>query len=114
MKLINKYGYIEYIIDNNIANIIFLEIKKKYRQKGYGSKLLKQSEKIFLNNGVKEVIVSANQSKLAISFWIKNNFVPIDKKEKDIIECINSSDAHIDYIFDIDQNSIILMKKIIK
>src|SRR3989344_702465 len=70
-----------YIIQDAWNSFIFrLEVRKDYREKGIGSRLIEESERILRERGVKDValFVRSDDSEL-IDFYKKRGYTPMDK-----------------------------------
>ena len=68
-------GRIHFI--GNVAQIRYMAITKENRIKGYGSSLIKELEKIALENNIKKVFLNSRIS--AVDFYLKNGYQKIKK-----------------------------------
>ena len=89
MKLDN---YFDYIINLNKLFINKLHIPSSERRKGKGTLIMNQLVDIAKQNNCTSILVAANASKIALSFYLKNGFKPLLNKEWKDINNILSSD----------------------
>jgi len=75
---INKKNYIIY---NNSAEIIYICVDKKYRNKKIGSKLINFSIKKIIKNHI-NLITSSENSKEALKFYLTNGFKKIGSERR--------------------------------
>jgi len=75
---INKKNYIIY---NNSAEIIYICVDKKYRNKKIGSKLINFSIKKIIKNHI-NLITSSENSKEALKFYLTNGFKKIGSEKR--------------------------------
>lgn len=107
----NKFVNIDYYIDDNVLYINLLNVEKKHRRKGLGSKTIEMLQNIALENNCDMIITPSDLSKIALNFWLKNGFSCDDKEDIWKISFVLNSSKSENYIFDIDGNSIIQLSK---
>ena len=74
-KEIIGVGRIHFI--DSIAQIRYMAITNENRTKGYGSNLMKELEKIALENKIKKIFLNSRIS--AVDFYLKNGYQKIKK-----------------------------------
>ena len=79
LMLMNKkeiigVGRVHFIVNNLVkkAQIRYMAIDERFQNKGYGSLLLSELEKIAKNNNVSYVFLHAREK--AVNFYMKNNY----------------------------------------
>ena len=73
----NMIGVGRIHFSENIAQIRYMAIVKQFRSKGFGSKLIKELEKIAVENDVKKIFLNSRIS--AVDFYLKNGYQKIKK-----------------------------------
>ena len=73
----NMIGLGRIHFSENIAQIRYMAIVKQFRSKGFGSKLIKELEKIAVENDVKKIFLNSRIS--AVDFYLKNGYQKIKK-----------------------------------
>ena len=68
----NMIGVGRIHFSENIAQIRYMAIVKQFRSKGFGSKLIKELEKIAVENDVKKENVNSRNK--AVDFYLKNGY----------------------------------------
>ena len=107
MKMDN---YFDYNIATNKLFITKLHIPSLERRKGKGTLIINQLVEIAKNNECDAILVAANASKIALSFYLKNGFKPLINKEWKHINDILSGDNPLK-IHSIGTNTTITLKK---
>ena len=80
-------GFIHIIISFECADIVNIIVDQKYRNNGYGMKLIDYAIK---NNGLKELNVEVRKSNKAVNFYLNNGFKII----REIPNYYNNEDAY--------------------
>lgn len=71
-----QIGICNFMFQNNVCYINNIEINQNYRNKKFGTGLLKKVEEYAKNNNIKHIQVNIRQKPLddLIDFYIKNNY----------------------------------------
>ena len=68
----NMIGVGRIHFSGNIAQIRYMAIIKRFRSKGFGSKLIKELEKIAVENDIKKIFLNSRIK--AVDFYLKNGY----------------------------------------
>ncbi len=71
--IFRKEGFLLYKIKGEWAKIEYIAVKREFRGKGIGTRLLKKLEKICKKRNTRVIFVDAHDKK-AIEFYLKNGF----------------------------------------
>ena len=107
----NKYILIDYIIIDDTLCVTTFHVAPHKRRKGIGSNAVKDLEFLARQNACKSLTTASDLSKMALNFWLKNKFVCVDKNDFQKINTVLSSSKEADYIFDLDNNSVVELFK---
>jgi GNAT superfamily N-acetyltransferase len=111
MKYNKKYIEYDYTIEEDTFCINSLNVDKSKRRQGLGTSLLQDIEKIAKKENCNAIVVPSDLSKIALSFWQKNNFIPQDVADNAIINKVVNSNRKENFIFDFDGVSVVMLQK---
>ncbi|MBC8213945.1 MAG: GNAT family N-acetyltransferase [Candidatus Marinimicrobia bacterium] len=66
-----------HFVEDSIAQIRWMAVDEKFQKNGYGSKLLKELEKLAKENGAKNIILQARE--IALDFYYRHGYTINEK-----------------------------------
>lgn len=109
----SEFVNIDYEIIDDVLYINSINVLPEKRRLGIGAKAVCFVETIAKNEKCNLLFTPADLSKVALQFWLKNGFSCVHENDNAKVDKVLNSLATPEYIFDIDENSVVELSKII-